>query len=95
MTAVAIGMGNVGLVRLIFQVISDGHRIESIANRFLHAYVGPHVPVRKYSVLMKVADERLVSGYVRKNDGSGAGLMRERTSRNRHCDCDGKLERGA
>ena len=62
--AVAIGMGDVFLMRLVFQMIGDRDRIQPVLQRLHHPDVGPDVAVGEYRMLVKIALQGAVAGDV-------------------------------
>ena len=67
-SAVAIGVRDIGQVRLPFQMLGDREAVEPVAQRFFDADLRPDVTVRENAVAVQVDNKRSVAGHVRKVD---------------------------
>ena len=68
---IAVAVRDVEPVRLVFQMLGDGQRIEAVAQRLCDADLRPDVPVTEDAVRVQVHDHCLVPGGVGKHDGAG------------------------
>ena len=66
--SIAIAMGDIQAVRLIFQVFGDGQRVQAVTQCFGNAYFGPHVAIGKNTVGVQVYYQSFVLGSVRKDN---------------------------
>jgi len=86
---VAVRVRDVVLVRLVLQVVRDGHGVEPIPDSFLRADGGPNTPVRKDRVGVEIDVQRFVALHVGKVDDPafavvmGMGMLGEGTARRR------------
>jgi len=58
----------VGLVRLVFDVVRDGNGVETFPPRFFRPHCRPNAAVRKHRVNVKVTFERNETGHIRNVD---------------------------
>ncbi len=64
--AVAVGVGDIGFVGLVFEVFGEGDGIEPIFQGFCYADIGPYGAIGEYGMHVKVAFHDLVAGYMGK-----------------------------
>jgi len=71
-------VGDIALMRLVFEVVGDGNGIKTIAQRLLNANRRPYATVREHRMDMQVDRKRLIPWYVGKANGAAAVGVRLR-----------------
>lgn len=97
--AVAVGVGDVVLVRLVLQVLGERDGVHAVPQRLLHPDIGENAAVAEDRVLVKIADEGAVIGHaaridVREMDAAVVGMWVRGLGLQQDCEAGKQQEEG-